>query len=139
MRGVADSVAIISVVASSTVALAAVGAQMWQGRLNRESERRAWLRDRQANAYIAILRLFVKTPDQVTQDEWEQLTASTRAFASPRIFDLYAQWGTASRTTWEPGVAEEARGKAYDDAERLQEELGAAIASELQGTRVVRG
>jgi hypothetical protein len=53
-------IAIISVVASSTVALAAVAAQVWQGHLNRENERRAWLRDRQAEAYISVLRLFAK-------------------------------------------------------------------------------
>jgi hypothetical protein len=80
---VGDAVAIISVVASSTVALCAVAAQLWLARLSRESDHQAWLRDRRADTCVAVFRLFAKTPDQVTQDEWEQLTAAVRAFASP--------------------------------------------------------
>jgi hypothetical protein len=88
-RQVANGIAIVSVVASSVVALAAVGAQIWQGHLNRESERRAWLRDRRAEAYISVLMLFAKTPEQVTQPEWEELTARVAAFSSPLMSLLF--------------------------------------------------
>jgi hypothetical protein len=130
---VADGVAIISVVASSAVALAAVAAQIWQGRVNRESDRRAWLRDRRADAYIAILRLFVKTPDEVTQPEWEELTAMVYAYASPPMVELFLNWGEASRLTWQSDVADDDRKRAYQDAEQFQQQLKALVASELQG------
>lgn len=127
-----DTVAIISVVASSTVALAAVAAQLWQGRQNITSERRAWLRDRRADAYISLLRLFEKTPDQVSQDEWEHLTATVRAFASATITDLFARWGAASRMTWDKDATQEARDQAYRDAGVAQRGIQALVISELQ-------
>jgi hypothetical protein len=130
---VADGVAIISVVASSTVAMAAVAAQIWQGHLTRESDRRAWLRDRRAEAYLAVLRLFVKTPDEVTQPEWEQLTALVYAYATPPVVELFVSWGDASRLTWQTDVPDADRTKAYQDAGRCEQRLKALVASELQG------
>lgn len=135
-REVADGVAIISVVASSTVALAAVAAQIWQGQVNRESERRAWLRDRRADAYIAILRLFVKTPEEVTQPEWEQLTAMVYAYASSPMVELFLHWGDASRLTWQTDIPDKDREKAYKDAEMFQGRLKTLVASELQGVTI---
>lgn len=129
----ADGIAIISVVASSTVALAAVAAQVWQGRLNRESERRAWLRDRRADAYISVFQLFAKTPDQVSQQEWEHLTATLYAYASAGIVGLFKQWGDAAALTWRKDVPEAARQKAYEDAESFQRQMQAQVAAELQG------
>lgn len=128
----ADSVAIISVVASSSVALAAVAAQVWQGRLNRENENRAWLRDRRAEAYIAVLRLFVKTPDQVTQPEWEELNARVTAFGSPAVISLYEQWSDATSTANDPKVTPDAFEKAYEESLSLQHRIAAEVASELQ-------
>ncbi len=133
MKSVSNTVAIISVVASSTVALAAIAAQLWQGRLNRESERRAWLRDRRADAYISVFRLFEKTPDQVSQDEREHLMATVRAFASPTVTDLFTKWGEASQVTWDEKASKEARQKAYQDADSAQRRMEAQIISELQG------
>jgi hypothetical protein len=129
---VADGIAIISVVASSTVALAAVAAQVWQGRLTRENESRAWLRDRRAEAYIAVLRLFVKTPDQVSQPEWEELTARLAAFASPAMISLYRQWSDAASTANHPEVTPEAFQDAYEESLSLQRQIEAQVASELQ-------
>lgn len=130
-----DAVAIISVIASSAVAVAAIAAQLWQARLTRLSEQHTWLRDRRAETYIAIFRLFEKTPAQVTQDEWEQLTASVRAFASPTMSDLFTKWGDASRVTWDKKASNDARQKAYQDADAAQQQLGAQAILELQGRR----
>lgn len=134
-----DSVAIISVIASSTVALAAVAAQIWQGHQDRESERRAWLRDRRAGAYISLFRLFEKTPEQVSQDEWEHLTATVRAFASPTMAGLFTQWGDASKVTWDESASAAAREQAYLDADMAQRGMAAQVISELQGNRGARG
>jgi hypothetical protein len=130
-----DTVAIVSVIASSTVALAAVAAQLWQGRLDRESEQRAWLRDRRADTYISIFRLFEKTPDQVSQDEWEHLMATVRAFASQTVTDLFNKWGDASRVTWDRDSSEDGLRKAYEDADSAQRLMEAQVVSELQGHR----
>jgi hypothetical protein len=130
-----DTVAIVSVIASSTVALAAVAAQLWQGRLDRESEQRAWLRDRRADTYISIFRLFEKTPDQVSQDEWERLMATVRAFASQTVTDLFNKWGDASRVTWHKDSSEDGLRKAYQDADSAQRLMEAQVVSELQGHR----
>jgi hypothetical protein len=132
---VGDAVAIISVVASSTVALAAVAAQLWQGHLDRESERRTWLRDRRADTYISMFRLFEKTPDQVTQDEWEHLMAAVHAFASPTMTDLFAKWGDASTVTWDRNASEDALQTAYQDADSAQRDMRAQAISELQGSQ----
>lgn len=89
-----DAIAIISVVASSTI--------------------------RRADAYISLLRLFEKTPDEVSQDEWEHLTATVRAFASPAMTTLFTQWGDASRLTWpalELSVLAEPRRGQYNAAQ----------------------
>jgi hypothetical protein len=130
-----DTVAIVSVIASSTVALAAVAAQLWQGRLDRESEQRAWLRERRADTYISIFRLFEKTPDQVSQDEWERLMATVRAFASQTVTDLFNKWGDASRVTWDKDSSEDGLREAYQDADSAQRLMEAQVVSELQGHR----
>jgi hypothetical protein len=62
------------------------------------SVQRAWLRDRRADTYISIFRLFKKTPDQVSQDEWEHLMATVRAFASQTVTDLRMVSGRHTRT-----------------------------------------
>jgi hypothetical protein len=129
---VADGIAIISVVASSTVALAAVAAQIWQGRLNRENEGRAWLRDRRAEAYISVLRLFVKTSDQVAQSEWEELTARVTAFASPALGSLFKEWSDATAKASQPDVTPEAFQQAYQESLSLQRRIEAQVAAELQ-------
>ena len=126
-------VAIISVVASSLVALAAIGAQLWLARLTRVGEQHTWLRDRRAETYIAIFRLFEKTPAQVTQDEWEHLMAAVRAFASKAMTDLFTKWGDASRVTWDKQATATARQQAYDDATAAQQQLCARAILELQG------
>jgi hypothetical protein len=130
-----DTVAIVSVIASSTVALAAVAAQLWQGRLDRESEQRAWLRDRRADTYISIFRLFEKTPDQVPQDEWEHLMATVRAFASQTVADLFDKWSDASRVTWDKNSSEDSLRMAYQAANSAQRLMEAEVVSELQGRR----
>ena len=130
-----DTVAIVSVIASSAVALAAVAAQLWQGRLDRESEHRAWLRDRRADTYTSIFRLFEKTPDQVSQDEWEHLMATVHAFASQAVTDLFNNWGNASRVTWDKNASKDALQKAYQDADSAQRLMKAQVISELQGHR----
>jgi hypothetical protein len=129
----ADGVAIISVIASSTVAVAAVAAQVWQSHLDRESERRAWLRDQRAQAYVSAFQLFEKTPDQVSQQEWEHLMATLRAFASPRMAGLFKQWGDAAALTWQEDLPGGARQKAYADAESFQRQMETQVAVELQG------
>jgi hypothetical protein len=130
-----DTVAIVSVIASSTVALAAVAAQLWQGRLDRESERRAWLRDRRADTYLSIFRLFEKTPDQVSQDEWEHLMATVRAFASQTVADLFDKWSDASRVTWDKNSSVASLRTAYQAANSAQRLMEAQVVSELQGQR----
>src|ERR1700684_2180861 len=130
-----DTVAIVSVIASSTVALAAVAAQLWQGRLDRESEQRAWLRARRADTYVSIFRLFEKTPDQVSQEEWERLMATVRAFASRTVSELFNKWGDASRVTWDKHSSEDSLRKAYQDADSAQRLMEAQVVSELQGQR----
>jgi hypothetical protein len=133
--GVESGVAIVSVVASSAVALAAVAAQVWQGRLNRQNEQRAWLRDRRANTYIAMFRLFEKTPDDVTQDEWEMLMATVRVFASTTMADLFGEWGDAARLTWSEDESAQARERAYERAESAQHRMVRQVITEVQGAR----
>jgi hypothetical protein len=149
----ADGIAIISVVASSTVALAAVGAQVWQGRLNRANESRAWLRDRRTEAYIAILRQFVKGPDEVSLAEREEITARVAAFASPEMLSLFDQWADVVSTANDPANASvkdqwfatqatsfdsevtlDRFGELFSRSITLQEEIKARAASELQRT-----
>ncbi len=149
----ADGIAIISVVASSTVALAAVAAQVWQGRLNRANESRAWLRDRRTEAYISVLRQFVKGPDQVSLAEREEITARVAAFASPEMLSLFDQWAEVVSTTndpsnavvkeqWfasqaptsDPEVTLDDFGALFARSVSLQEEIKTRAASELQRT-----
>lgn len=128
-----STVAIVSVVASSAVALAAVAAQIWQGHLNRQSEQRAWLRDRRADTYVSMFRLFEKTPSQVSQDEWEILMATVRVFASRAMTDLYAQWAESGRVTRDDNASQEVRESAYQDAVTAQRQMESQAVSELQG------
>ena len=121
-------------VASSVVALAAVGAQIWQGHLNRESERRAWLRDRRAEAYISVLKLFAKTPDQVTQPEWEELTARVAAFSSLPMGALFNRWSEVVAEANGGSLSKEAYGEALKLSEDLQEQIRDQVATELQGS-----
>ncbi len=129
----ADGVAVVSVVASSTVALVAVAAQLWQSHLNRENERSAWLRDRSAEAYISVLRLFEKTPDKVPQEERERLMATLHAYGSLRMVGLFEEWRNAAALTWQEGAPEEALQKAYQDADSFQRQIEAQVVVELQG------
>jgi hypothetical protein len=131
--GVGAGVAIISVVASSAVALAAVAAQVWQGHLNRSNDQRAWLRDRRAETYIAMFRLFEKEPDQVSQDEWEILMAGVRVFASPTMIHLFTEWGDAAKVTWDEHASTEARDNAYERAETAQHQMLKQVVEEVQG------
>ena len=132
--GVGSGVAVVSVVASSAVALAAIAAQVWQGHLNRQSEQRAWLRDRRADTYIAMFRLFEKTPNEVTQDEWEMLMATVRIFASTTMTDLFSEWGDAARVTWDEHESTEAREGAYRTAETAQHRMLRQVVEEVQGS-----
>lgn len=125
--------AIVSVVASSAVALAAVAAQVWQGHLNRQSEQRAWMRDRRADTYIAIFRLFEKAPGDVTQPEWEELMARVRIFASPTMAEFFDEWGKAARQTWDDQISDDARVRAYERANAAQQGMFAQVIREVQG------
>ena len=124
--------AIVSVVASSAVALAAVAAQVWQGHLNRQSEQRAWMRDKRADTYIAIFRLFEKTPADVSQLEWEELMAKVRIFASPAMAEFFTEWGEAARQTWDDQIPDDARVQAYERADAAQRRMFAQVIREVQ-------
>jgi hypothetical protein len=94
------------------VALASVGAQVWQGHLTRESERKKWLRERRSEAYIALLREFWKDKS-VADEAYELMWARLNAYASPALRAMFHQW-------------------LDNDSSELRDEIKQAIAVELR-------
>jgi hypothetical protein len=129
-----DTVALVSVVASSTVALVAVAAQVWQSRLSRENERRSWLRDRRTDAYLALLELMRTYAGDVTRQEWVTMSARVSAFASPTVTGLYHEWRDVSGRGLAAGISDQIRADAADEQDEISRRIELAVAAELQGS-----
>lgn len=89
-----DVVAIISVVASSTVAILATVLQFYQGHLARQGDRERWLRDKQAVAYVQLLKAFWWEPTKEKKglQEWQSMWANVNAFGSDEVRTLFAEF-----------------------------------------------
>jgi hypothetical protein len=94
---VANEVAVTSVVVTGTVAVATLGVQVWQAHLNRRTEPLEWLRDRRTEAYLALLPLFVKTPQDLHEDEFPQLGPGSTPLLALKSRLFYTQWADAVR------------------------------------------
>jgi hypothetical protein len=129
-----DTVALVSIVASSTVALVAVAAQVWQSRLNRESEHRGWLRDRRTEAYLALLELMRTYAGEVTREEWVSMSARVDAFASGTITGLYSEWRDVSEKGLAAGISDQTRTDAAAKQDEIARRIELAVAKELQGS-----
>jgi hypothetical protein len=130
-----DTVAVVSVVASSTVALVSVGAQVWLSRISRENERRDWLRDRRTDAYLALLELMRTYAGDVTREEWVTMSARINAFASRTISTLYSEWRDVSERGLAASASEQVRTTAAAGQDEIARKIELAVAAELQGKR----
>lgn len=80
-----------------------------------------------------MLRLLEKTPDDVTQEEWELLTAKVRVFASAPVIEVFGEWGDAAKVTWDDDAPEQVRTNAYERAEAAQRRMLRQVVEEIQG------
>lgn len=127
-----DTVALVSVIASSTVALVSVGAQVRMSRISRENARRDWLRDRRTEAYLALLALMRTYSNDVTREDWVTMSARINAFASSGLIALYTQWRDVSAPGLAPGASKQTRTDAAAKQDEIARKIELAVAAELQ-------